>query len=234
MNENNINNTNNIQEDSTSNQAPKAQQFNYGTPQADSAPPQFNQGYQMPQKTKKPIYKKWWFWVIIVFVLLIIISSFGGNDDSDTSTSDSSNSISTSEATTKETTTKETTTEIPSMSKEELEESCKEIPYKDLARDPDNYKGELVKFTGEVVQVIESSFGANEYRVAVTKDEYGYYDYDNIIYLTYSLKDGESRILEDDIIVFYGTYTGLTSYTSTLGGKITIPAVDGEYVKIDD
>lgn len=210
MNENNFN---------------ESQQFNYDIQQNNQVP--------APQKVKKPIYKKWWFWVIIVIFLLAVISSAGGDDEAESKNSDTTNSTSVSETTTEETTI-ETTTELPSMSIEELEESSKEIPYKDLARDPDNYTGELVKFSGEVVQVIESSFGANQYRIAVTKDEYGYYDYNDIVYLTYSLKDGESRILEDDIVTFYGTYTGLTSYASTLGGKITIPAVEGEYVEINN
>lgn len=52
------------------------------------------------------------------------------------------------------------------------------------------------------------------------------------VYLTYKLKDGESRIFEDDVIEFYGTFTGLMSYNSTLGGKITIPEVKGEFVSL--
>lgn len=223
MNENNLNNNDNFQNNNNANQT---EQFNYGN-QQHNMPQQFNQGSPTPKKPKKPIYKKWWFWIIIVFVSMIIVSAFG-NDDTSNSTANNTSTSSSAEITT------ESTTELPSMNKEDLEESCKEISYKDLARDPDNYKGELVKFSGEVVQVIESSFGANEYRVAVTKDEYGYYDYDDIVYLTYSLKDGESRILEDDIITFYGTYTGLTSYTSTIGGKITIPSVDAEYIEINE
>lgn len=36
------------------------------------------------------------------------------------------------------------------------------------------------------------------------------------------------RILEDDIITIFGVSSGLITYTSTLGGNITIPAVSVE------
>lgn len=42
------------------------------------------QAPQMPQKVKKPVYKKWWFWVIIVVALIVIIGAAGGSDDTDT------------------------------------------------------------------------------------------------------------------------------------------------------
>lgn len=92
------------------------------------------------------------------------------------------------------------------------------IFYDQLARNPDDYKGKKVKFTGEVLQVME----APDYvhlRFAVNSD------YDNVLYLEYTSSIVSSRILEDDIITIYGTSYGLYSYNSTLGGEITIPCV---------
>ncbi len=92
------------------------------------------------------------------------------------------------------------------------------ITYDQLARTPDEYEGELVKFTGKVLQVIE---GDNEIdiRLAVNKD------YDTVIYCGYNPNIVSSRVLEDDTVTIYGTSLGLYSYKSTIGGKITIPAV---------
>lgn len=169
---------------------------------------------EVMQKQKKAKRKKR---LIVLAVIVVIIIAFfailsGGDSDGEGSNPGGATEV--------------------TMSTEQLKASAKDIPYKDLARDPDSYKNQVVHFTGEVIQVIESSYGPNEYRVAVTKDEFGGYDYDDIVYLTYKLNEGESRILEDDVIEFYGTYKGLMSYESTLGGKITVPEVEGQYAEI--
>ena len=50
-------------------------------------------------------------------------------------------------------------------------------------------------------------------------------DYDTVLYGAYDSSIVSSRVLEDDEITIYGTSAGLISYDSTMGGKITIPAV---------
>lgn len=92
------------------------------------------------------------------------------------------------------------------------------ITYDNLARNPDDYNGEKVKFTGKVLQVMEGDT-ENQIRLAVSSD------YDTVLYCGYSPSIVSSRILEDDIITIYGTSVGTISYKSTLGGTITIPGV---------
>lgn len=92
------------------------------------------------------------------------------------------------------------------------------ITYDNLARNPDDYNGEKVKFTGKVLQVMEGDT-ENQIRLAVNSD------YDTVLYCGYSPSIVSSRILEDDIITIYGTSVGTISYESTLGGTITIPGV---------
>lgn len=75
-----------------------------------------------------------------------------------------------------------------------------------------------MKFTGKVIQLIEGD-SSNSIRFAVNSD------YDNILYCEYDKDIVSTRVLEDDIITIYGSSYGLYSYQSTLGGKITIPAV---------
>ncbi len=111
-------------------------------------------------------------------------------------------------------------------------ENCSKVAYKEIARNPDKYTGKQVKFTGEVSQVIESTWGTGvTLLVNVTKDEYGLYD--DAIYVDYTPRSsGEERILEDDIITIYGDFEGLTSYTSVLGAKITVPQINASYIDI--
>jgi len=98
------------------------------------------------------------------------------------------------------------------------------ITFNDLARTPDDYIGEKVKFSGKVLQVMEGN-GLNQLRFAVDSD------YDKVIYLEYDTSLVSSRILEDDIITIYGVSYGLYTYKSTMGKSITLPVVSVD--KID-
>lgn len=56
-------------------------------------------------------------------------------------------------------------------------------------------------------------------------------NYDNIIYCVYDSSIVSERILEDDYIIAMGKSSDLITYTSTMGGEITIPSIVVE--KID-
>lgn len=99
------------------------------------------------------------------------------------------------------------------------------ITYTQLARDPDEYTGKLVKFKGKVIQVMEGD-GVTQLRLAVNSD------YDDIVYLEYESDLISSRVLEDDIITIMGMSAGLLSYQSTLGGTITIPSIFVDEIQI--
>lgn len=92
------------------------------------------------------------------------------------------------------------------------------ITYDQLARTPDDYLNEKVKFKGTVLQVLESD-SEIQIRLAVNDD------YDDVLYCAYDPSIVSSRVLEDDTITIYGSSLGLYSYESTMGGTITIPAV---------
>ena len=124
--------------------------------------------------------------------------------------------------------------------KEEYKKQCETYDYKTISHYPDEYKGKKAKFTGKVMQVINSSSDKiTYYRINVTKKEYQYIDYeswDDTIYVTYFIfshnKDLDARILEDDIVNVYGELDGLESYESVSGQTITIPAFDAEYIEL--
>lgn len=92
------------------------------------------------------------------------------------------------------------------------------ITYDQLARTPDDYIGQKVKFRGKVVQVIEGG-GTTQLRIAVKED------YDTILFAELDSSTVDSRILEDDVITIMGLSTGLITYESTMGGQISIPGV---------
>lgn len=114
----------------------------------------------------------------------------------------------------------------------EFKADCKIYTYKELARNPDKIEGKKVKLTGEVVQTLYGS-GSVDLRVNITKKgTYSTY-YTDTIYVVYYPKDGEDKILEDDIITIWGTSKGDYTYTSTIGASVTLPLISAEYVSIN-
>lgn len=92
------------------------------------------------------------------------------------------------------------------------------ITFDNISRNPKDYEGKLVYFTGEVVQLMEGD-DENQIRLAVDGD------YDKVILIGYNPEITTSRILEDDNIEIYGTSVGIFQYESVLGQTISIPAV---------
>ncbi|MGD6817955.1 toxin regulator [Metabacillus sp. 113a] len=98
------------------------------------------------------------------------------------------------------------------------------ITYDQLARTPDDYLGEKVKFKGKVIQVIEGD-GDTQIRFAVNDN------YDTILFGLFDSSIVTSRVLEDDTITIMGLSTGLLSYESTMGGNISIPGMTVEKIE---
>ncbi len=101
------------------------------------------------------------------------------------------------------------------------------ISYAEIARNPDDYKGKKVKFTGYVQQVVEGTF-SNAIRMSTSGM------YDDIIYANYSSSIEDGRLLDDDHLTVYGTVKGLKSYTAVLGNTITIPEINVDRIELID
>lgn len=112
--------------------------------------------------------------------------------------------------------------------------TCKTIKFSQLARNPNNYKGQHVKYTGQVIQVMQTNQNDGsilyELRVDITKNKYGWYE--DTIYVTFTAPSNADRILENDIINIYGEVLGEYSYTAVLGNQVTLPLVKAEYLTI--
>lgn len=104
------------------------------------------------------------------------------------------------------------------------------ITFNDLSRNPDDYEGKKVKFTGEVLQVTELT-SEIQIRLATKPNSWGGYS-DNVVYLYFDSALISSRILEDDIITVYGVSRGLHSYTTVLGASVTLPLIEVEKIDV--
>lgn len=107
-------------------------------------------------------------------------------------------------------------------------DKCNVYNYKDIFRYSEDYEGKYAKFTGEVVQVLESN-GYYSLRINVTNNDGWYQD---TIFATLSSNSFNGRILEDDIVTIYGKLAGLYEYESIFGELITVPLLNAEYIDL--
>ncbi len=155
----------------------------------------------------------------VIVALFIAIGAMG----SDSSSDEKSNSETTKQLTDEEIEANKKAEEAQKIQQlEDFKSECGYLSYQDLSRNPDNYIGQKVILTGEVIQVLEEGNDV-DLRLNITKGEYFYTD---TVYVTYSRREGQSRILEGDIVTIWGTYNGLISYKSVSGTEITIPQID--------
>ena len=117
------------------------------------------------------------------------------------------------------------------LSDEELRtafiDSCESPSFEDVARYPDDWEGKRVRFTGEVIQVMQDG---NAYTLRLNVTDTGYFWTDTIM-VYYDAPSGAPRILEDDVMTFYGTMHGMYSYQSVMGATITVPLLQAMYIE---
>ena len=196
------------------------------TPQQNTQTTDTSPIQQVPQGNNNP--NKKYIITIIIAAIIIIILLFTKCSSSDEPTQKDSTVVTTAPVTEQQSATPvpiatptpeplPTPTPAP-VAKEFIRENYGYVDYKELARNPDPYKGKRLTYSGKVIQVIEGDT-ETQHRIAVNGD------YDNVIYVAYPKNIVTSRILDDDYVTVYGTSLGLYSYQSTMGGKITVPAL---------
>lgn len=124
----------------------------------------------------------------------------------------------------------------PQLSPEEIKQnfidSCVEIDYDELRRNPDDHIGENIIITVCVRQILENHHKGNDVWRAYTDDSgYGFY-YGNEYYLVDCRKDDDLNIITEDIIMVYGTFKGMESVYRVLGVDDKLPMVDVIYLEL--
>ena len=195
-------------------------------------------------KNKPPIYKRGWFIALIVLIILYAIGSSdsSSNTASSTSTSasstkaevsNSSNSVTVSSSVESDSSTSEIPS-TPTLSEDEYRAECETVKYKDLCRYPDQYAGKKIAITGKVQQIMDANWLSSDkaWRVQTDNDGYGYY-LDDEYYAIDKRPSDAIKVLQDDIVVIYGEFTGMTNVTRALTNTTDeIPCIDVAYVDI--
>ena len=213
-----------------------------------------NQPSPAPAKPRKSWYKRWWIWLLMGIGTIIIllnmtctcaICSSGSSystESTEPSTLDATKEVKPTEEFTEKPTERPTEkpTEDPKKTEADFKASCSEIDFKTLSRNPEKYKGNNYVFTGEVIQVMDSdSWFSNTttLRVNITKEEFEYIDdvlWSDPIIATVEIPDGADRIIENDVIRFWGTCDGLYTYERVMGQNISVPKVDIKYYQVKE
>lgn len=148
--------------------------------------------------------------VIVIILFAIILSSGGGNDDDyDSTVSEYGNYLTVSN-------------EIKnSMTENEFKEKCTVLDYGLLNKNAEKYKGQYVKYSGEIFQIQEyDEIGM----ILLETDD----SYNDLIYVIYT---GSNDFVEDDYVTVYGVIEGYKDY-ETKGGTInSVPLMDGIYIE---
>lgn len=124
--------------------------------------------------------------------------------------------------------------EEPVLSPEEYKAQCQEISYSDMMRNPDAYIGQKFKVTVKVFSV-SHKLSAGTYYKAYTDDGNGYY-FDKMIWV-FDKRDENAddyvKILDEDIVTFYGEFNGLQETKNALNDEKSEDfALDAYYVDI--
>lgn len=168
------------------------------------------------------------FGVIGAFIFLIIIISSIVSFGDEGIFGDAKETVTTQNVQTK---TPQQIAEEKALIEQSYKENCKSYTYKEVARNPSNYIGEKVVFTGEVIQIQEGYSNNITLRINVTKNEYDFYE--DTIYVEYTYPSStSSKVLEGDIVTFYGDFKGEETYLSVLGSSVTIPKVEAKYITL--
>lgn len=103
----------------------------------------------------------------------------------------------------------------------EKKDAYKELDFKQLDKNPDKHEGELVKYSGEIVQIMEND-DSTELRLGL-----GEYNQD-VIYVYFN---DVTDFVEEDKITVYGEVIGSYTYDTTIGGQVTLPLILADIVE---
>lgn len=113
------------------------------------------------------------------------------------------------------------------LSVDQIKSSAQMVSYDDLFRYNESYVGKIVVFTGKIVQVVDD-YPGQSFRVNI--DQSSMFGNDVIYLHSYT----GTRLLQDDVIKFYGKVSGLIEYKAVLGNNVTIPSIETLHVEFID
>lgn len=142
------------------------------------------------------------------------------------------------EETTEVFTEEETTTipeepTVPTESKEDFIASCQPFDYREYARYAEEHVGDRITVTVKISQILQGGlFDDNQYYRVYTNDEYDMWLGEELFMNDFRVDDA-TRLLEEDILVIYGEFGGMTNVERALSGTTEeVPTINAFYIDI--
>lgn len=122
--------------------------------------------------------------------------------------------------------TQEQSLKVPELSQAEIKAQAQsDVNYDDLLRNNANYVNVIVHYKGKILQT-QNVFGDTyALRIGVTESTF---IWSNPIWVNYA----GPRVLENDVVEFWGKVKGIKSYTAVLGQPVEIPEVDAMILEV--
>ncbi len=111
----------------------------------------------------------------------------------------------------------------PAQYEKEYKKQCKTISYTELQRNPGTYKGEYIKVSGSVFQIISEAESSLYYSIYFIKAG------SNIYLIKVDNYGSGRRILEKDRITVWGEVGDLYTYQTVRGSGNTVPTIVVEF-----
>lgn len=130
--------------------------------------------------------------------------------------------------------TSSASTSTVELSEDEYKAKCVEIDYKDLCRYPEKYSHKRIKVKAKIQQVMDASLfnSSKTYRVQTDTSGYGWY-LDDEYFVTDKRTSGTVKLLEDDVIVIYGEFSGMEKVTRALTWTTDeVPGIQMKYAEL--
>lgn len=107
----------------------------------------------------------------------------------------------------------------------EYKSQCKSISYQELQRNPKTYKGNQIKVSGTIFQVISEAKSDQYYSLYFLRAN------GNLYLLRINNYSSDSRILKDDYLTIWGEVQDLYEYETVIGNSNIVPSILVEYYK---
>ena len=130
--------------------------------------------------------------------------------------------------------TSSASTSIVELSEDEYKAKCVEVDYKDLCRYPEKYSHKRIKVKAKIQQVMDARLfnSSKTYRVQTDTSGYGWY-LDDEYFVTDKRTLGSVKLLEDDVIVIYGEFSGMEKVTRALTWTTDeVPGIQMKYAEL--
>ena len=109
--------------------------------------------------------------------------------------------------------------------------SAPRLSYQEVARYPNKYKGQPIQIYGKVNQIIPGSGNSIIMQIHTKKDDYFDIYLGDVFSVEYTRTPNEARIIEDDIVRVYGTFTGIEEYDTVLGTTDSVPSISAKIIE---